>query len=162
MKLLTVISLLLFIAYVGRSVCRFGVPKSLSDTFYLWEKVRRDFGMLFTSFCITLGTLMSIVMYDMMTGKWYQFLGVFAGLGLNFVGIAPHFRTWQKTVHVAGATTSAVASILAISLCGYWYVPAILLALQIIITGKWATRVFWSEMAAFVSTLGVVAYMVFK
>ena len=71
---------------------------------------------------ITFGIYL-IVLLEITTGKWYQFLSFFATSALIFVAFAPDYKQMlEGKVHVAAAMVSAIAALTLIVLMGYWYV----------------------------------------
>jgi hypothetical protein len=99
-------------------------------------------------------------MAELSAGQWYQFLSLFAGGGLLFVGAAPRFKTHEHTVHYAGAGTCALAALMWMCLAGYWYIPIPSVLLAGGLAWHFGRRkiVFWVELALFASmyaTLGI-------
>lgn len=56
--ILVVSAVLLFAAYNGVAIGRFGVPSSLSETFYLYQGVRRGLGYVFTAMMVCMVLLL--------------------------------------------------------------------------------------------------------
>lgn len=148
------ISAFIFAAYIAAIIALFGVPASISDSFYLLERKKEGVGSLFTVWCFITGVSVMAMMFQLSAGSWYQFLGLFAGGGLGFVGSAPHFKLhFERPVHFVAAGTCAVASMIWVILSGYWTVPLvfILSAIAVIKLCKGMAAMFWLEIACFAS-----------
>jgi hypothetical protein len=127
------------------------IPDSISDSFYLFNIEKRGLGYLFTAWCYIIGISVMALMIDASDGQWFQFLSLFAGGGLCFVGTAPLFKGRERTVHFTGAAVCAASSLVWIVLMGYWFIPvafSLLLLFAIIRDGKYT---FWAEAALFLS-----------
>ena len=159
--IITLISFLTFCAYTGAVVAIYGIPASVSETFYLLPRGKR---WLFTAFCWGV-SIVVVPWLDATPGQW-QFLAFLSVAGLCFVGAAAPFKEdFVARVHYAGAGLCAVASQLWIFLAaGLWWVSlACLLAVGGACFCLWqrasrkagrpqfANVVFWIEMWAFVS-----------
>lgn len=100
---------------------------------------------------ITFGIYL-IVLLEITTGKWYQFLSFFATSALIFVAFAPKFKDiLEGKVHVAAAMVSAIAALTLIVLMGYWYVPILPFLASVFIIRKWGNKTYWLEMVCFSS-----------
>jgi hypothetical protein len=128
-----------------------GVPHSFSDGFYILNKKKRGLGYLFTLWCFAVAFSVMPVMFELSDGKWFQFLGLFTGGGLGFVGAAPLFKSHEKTIHYTSAIICAISGFAWISLSGYWYLPAIALIAVVYPAYKDKKWTFWGELALFVS-----------
>jgi hypothetical protein len=153
MSIVLYISFAVFVAYiaaimaVNRSVTGELIPASVSDSFYLLNSKRKGAGYLFTIWCYIIGISVMAMMLDASDGRWFQFLSLFAGGGLCFVGTAPLFKSHERVIHFVSAATCAVASLAWIALMGYWFVPfgwALL-----IFTFARNKYMFWGEIALF-------------
>lgn len=146
------ISLIIFIAYVSTMLLMFGIPASISDTYYLLERKRRGLGWLFTAFCWGVAFTLLPAWLDM-TPDVYQAFPFLAAAGLMFVGAAPQFKLpLTGPVHYGGAAVCCIAAGVWVGLCGAWWtLPAAYAAClaAAAFDHKW---MFWIEIAAFVST----------
>ena len=147
------LSFAIFCLYIAFVVYRYGVPDSISDTYYLLEATKKGFGWVFTVWCWAVIFTMLPAWLDMSTENT-QFLAFLACAGLGFVGTAPQFKEgMSRKVHYTGAGISAVAAILLTALAGGWYWQILLLIPCAYFTYKMPrTWLFWAEMCAFVST----------
>jgi hypothetical protein len=163
--ILTIISLTIFVLYNAISLKKFRVPTSLSNTFYLWNGVRKHLGFVFSAmmFSIALTLLPAWLELGEVISSWSSNLNVVAFLAcgsIGFVGAAPAFRQneMESKVHTTSAIVAAVCSILwCLSVC--WkiaYVP-IVAALGILTAGICTktlkqAKIYWLEMMAFGAT----------
>lgn len=150
--MLVVVSLIVFLVYLAGVYVYFGVPASISDTYYKLEKRKKGAGWLFTAMCWAVAGTLLPAWLDM-TSDVYQFSAFLACAGLLFVGAAPQFKlSLTGPVHFAGAGVCCVFAGLWVILSGaWWMLPAtygVCLALAAL-DHKW---MFWIEIAAFSST----------
>jgi hypothetical protein len=167
---ITLISILIFCAYIGTILAVYGVPASVSETFYLLTKGRR---WLFTAFCW--GVSIIIAPWLDATPESWQFLAFLAVGGLCFVGTAAEFKEdIVAKVHFAGAGVCVVASQLWIFIVtGFWWLSLVCLATaggacfvlwrRASCKAGWpqfANVIFWVEAWAFVSLFAsLILYM---
>ena len=151
---------LLFFAYIGWIVGIEKEPHSISDSFYVLNKKKPGLGYIFTVWTFAMAILLMIQIFDRTDGMWFQFLGLFAGGGLAFVGAAPAFREHERTIHKVSAIACAVGGLGWMILSGWWYVP---LLVAFISTGFVKVRRNWlylGEMVLFVS--GIIVLWITK
>ncbi|MDR2890767.1 MAG: hypothetical protein LBV18_04085 [Alistipes sp.] len=159
--IITLISLLTFCTYMGAILAKYGIPASVSETFYLLPKGKR---WLFTAFCWAVSIVIAPWL-DATPENW-QFLAFLSVAGLCFVGTAAQFKDdFVARVHYAGAGLCAVASQLWIFIVtGLWWLSLVCLltaGTACFVLWRRASRkagrpqfanvVFWAEMWAFVS-----------
>jgi hypothetical protein len=164
-------SLAVFIAYVVAVVRRFGVPTSISESYYLWP---RGLGQwMFNGFCLLTALPLMVFWIEISSDVW-RFLVFFACAPLGFVGAAGAFKEINLTgrVHFGAAGVSALASQAWIAINGWWWIASlVLLAGAMVMTyrrwGRDATGVvrsawlFWVEGAAFLSVyIAVLAHYI--
>ena len=143
MLTLLITSFIILLSYILYA----GVAESLSATYY---NVKKPY--LFQLALGLTGFLMMIYLLDVTVGKWYQFLSFFATSALIFVAFAPDYKQLlEGKVHVAAAMTSAISSLLLISLMGFWYVPFLPFLASVFIIRKWGNKTYWLEMVCFAS-----------
>ncbi len=112
--ILSLIALALFILYVGTAIANFGIPKSISNTYYLYEEKAKGLGYLFTAFLWIEAFLIVSVMIDMGDGSPWQFVGFLCPAGLAFCGTAvlsEDKHTLEGHVHYFGAYLGAIAGV---------------------------------------------------
>ena len=154
-----IISFVIFALYIIELIIVYGVPYSFSDGFYILNEKKFGLGYLFTIWCFIIAFSVMPIMFHLSEDKWFQFLGLFAGGGLCFVGAAPLFKSHEKTIHETSAIITAIAGIIWIVLSGYWYVPVIAFITVLYlayIDKKW---MFWGELALFISMYAALFIM---
>ncbi len=116
--ILSLFAFAIFVVYNAIVVKIFGMPSSLSDTYYLIESKKKHFGYFFTAmmwmmaFCLLPGW---IGISDAMPG-WehnFTFLAFLAAACIAFVGSAPAFRgiELENRVHMWSAKLCAIFAI---------------------------------------------------
>lgn len=158
MEITLLISALILISYVAGIIFKFGVPDSLSESYYILEKAypNKSTKWLFTLLCYTVMFTVLIPWLNISNPN-LQFLSFLSASGLGFVGTAPLFKSHQHTIHVAGAALCGLFSQAWLVASGYWYLPLIALGTMAIpYSIQKKNKVFYAEMAAFLSTyLGI-------
>lgn len=98
--------------YCTASIIKFGVPKSISDTHYLWQGEAEALGHLFTLVLwVVAFTLLPVMLEHSTEGnQWLAFISCGA---LAFVGAASEFKeALTHNVHYGAAYVWAVASVI--------------------------------------------------
>lgn len=117
--LLALLALFVFMTYNAVSIQIFGMPTSLSDTFYLYQSKKKGLGYVFSAMMYVMAGLLMpawIGISDAMPG-WehnFTFLSFFAAAMIMFVGTAPAFRNvgLENRVHMICAKACAIFAIL--------------------------------------------------
>ena len=161
MKLVTIsiiIATVIFVAYNAVAIVLFGIPESLSNTYYLWKE-KNGKGWLFCLMMYLVVALMMPAWISLSEGSNFQFLAFLAPASIMFVGTAPRFKNGdlENRVHTYSAYIAAACSLLWVALVTpYWWVMLIWLgfiALASIFTSSYKTcLVYWLEMVAFGAT----------
>ena len=160
--LLSIISFLLLGGFLFLSAMKFGIPTMVSDVYYQLQdytgsevidnKLKRNYGWVFTAIMVVSSILMLIPMLD--SGKGIQFLAFLGCAGLMFVGFVPRYLdSAEHIIHKSAATTSSIG-------CVGWcasvnLIPTLLLAIAVLIIyfhpAKKPNSVgyYWAEIAAF-------------
>ena len=160
--LLSIISFLLLGGFLFLAAMRFGVPTMVSDVYYQLQdytgsevidnKLKRNYGWVFTAIMVASSILMLIPMLDCGTG--IQCLAFLGCSGLMFVGFVPRYlNNTEHAIHKTAAITAAIG-------CVGWcasvnLIPTILLAIAVLIIyfppAKKPKSVgyYWAEVAAF-------------
>lgn len=160
--LLSIISFLLLGGFLFLAAMRFGVPTMVSDVYYQLQdytgsevvdnKLKRNYGWVFTAIMVASSILMLIPMLD--SGSGIQCLAFLGCAGLMFVGFVPRYLdSAEHIIHKSAAITSAIG-------CVGWcasvnLIPTILLAIAVLIIyfppAKKPKTVgyYWAEIAAF-------------
>lgn len=167
--ILILTSLVIFISYNIGALCVFGVPSSLSNTYYLYENKKRGLGWLFPAMMWSMGFTLLPAWLELgeIISPWSTYLNVlafFTCAAIAFVGAAPAFRSCvlESKVHTTAAMAAAVCAVTwCLVVC--WqimYVP-LLTAGGVAVIG-WLTKswkkasVYWLEMMAFGATFVTV------
>jgi hypothetical protein len=158
---LTTISIIaataIYIAYNAVSLAIFGVPESLSNTYYLWKE-KNGKGWLFCLMMYLVVALMMPAWITISEGSNFQFLAFLAPASLMFVGTAPRFKDFslENKVHTYSAYLAAACSLLWVGLVTpYWWVILIWLGLisgVLAITKTYSCLIYWLETIAFGAT----------
>lgn len=160
--LLSIISFLLLGGFLFLAAMRFGIPTMVSDVYYQLQdytgsevidnKLKRNYGWVFTAIMVASSILMLIPMLD--CGMGIQCLAFLGCAGLIFVGFVPcYLDSAEHIIHKSAAITSAIG-------CVGWcasvnLIPTILLAIAVLIIyfplAKKPKTVgyYWAEIAAF-------------
>lgn len=148
---LVIISFIIFAAYLAVVIKMFGLPASISETYYLLENRRKGTGWLFTAMCWgVVGTLLPAWLD--MTPDSYQFTAFLAAAGLLFVGAAPQFKlSLTGWVHYVSAALCCASAILWCIFAGYWFVPLATFLAGEGLALRYGKSMFWIEIAAFVA-----------
>lgn len=159
---LTTISIIvataIYVAYNAISLALFGIPSSLSMTYYL-HKERGNKGWLFPLMMYAVVALMMPAWITMSEGSDFQFLAFLAPASIAFVGTAPAFLSdkMEGWVHSISAIIAAVCSLLwVILVTPYWWMILVFLgiiALASVLTSSYKScLVYWLEQVAFGAT----------
>lgn len=110
--ILVLISFAVFLIY-NISICvSYGVPKSLSESFYLLNSTKKHLGYLFTAFIYIICFALVPAWLDLsaIINPNFMFLAFLTVASLLFVGAAPAFRNFplESKVHSVAAVCSAV------------------------------------------------------
>lgn len=164
-----ILSMFFFIAYMGIIIRVFGIPVSLSETYYILKEAKNTIvSSLFTLFCLAV-SLTLIYPWIELTGVFYPeitFLPFLACGGFAFVGVASAFKeTMTRTVHYCGAGLCAGCSLTWSFLMGQWISQTICFGIFIVLMLFRSQRknyLFWVEMVAFISTFINIGICLFK
>jgi hypothetical protein len=167
--ILVLISLFLFAVYNAVSLKQFGIPKSLSETFYLWNSKKSGLGYIFTGMMFSMAFTLVPAWLELgeVISSWSTYLNplvFFACAAIAFVGAAPAFRSCplESKVHTTAAMTAAVCAVTwcLVTCWQIMYVP--LLTAGVVAVIGWLTKswkkasVYWLEMMAFGATFVTV------
>ena len=153
------IALVIYIVYNIVSLKMFGVPNSLSETFYLFKEKKEWMKYLFPIMMVSLVVFLMPAWLEISVGSPFQFLSFLAAAGIMFTGAAPAFlsSSMEKTVHTTGAICAAIFALLWVILVSklWWTIPLWLVTLGLTM---WVTKtikssyIYWLETIAFMST----------
>lgn len=153
-----IIATTIFVAYNAVSLANFGIPESLSMTYYLWKE-KCNKGWLFCLMMYAVVALMMPAWITLSEGSTYQFLSFLAPTAIAFVGAAPMFRDdeLESKVHTGAAVVAAICSLAwVILVTPYWWIilvwVGIIIALSFFTKSIKTAYTYWLEMVAFGST----------
>lgn len=153
-----IVATFIYVVYNAIAIAIFGVPESLSNTYYLWRE-KNGKGWLFCLMMYLVVALMMPAWISLSEGSNFQFLAFLAPASIMFVGLAPKFKDGdlENKVHIYSAIIAAACSLLWVALVTpYWWVMLIWLgfiALTSVLTSSYKTAyVYWLEQVAFGST----------
>lgn len=161
-------AILLFVIYNIVTLMLFGVPKSLSMTFYLFKELKECLKALFPVTIVLMCILLIPCWLEISDGSPWQFTAFLSAGALLFVGFAPAFKSseLEHNVHNYSAYVGAFFALLwIIMVTPFWYIILIVLGIISIIaiwTKTWKTSlIYWLEMIAFISTfISITCYYV--
>lgn len=165
---MTILAFAIYLSYNMVSIHLFGVPRSLSETYYLYGSRKNWMKMLFPIMMVSMAGLLMPAWIDISEGSPFQFLAFLAPAGSIFTGMAPAFKSSELEfkVHSRSAIFAAICSLLWIILVAkLWYVILIWLVgivLAAIFTKTLKEcKVYWLETVAFMSTfLSIIIYYI--
>ena len=157
MTTLIIISFVIFLAYLIATYAWFGIPYSISDTYYKLEARKPGAGWLFSAMCVSVGGLLMPALLDM-TADHYQFSVFLACAGLIFVGAAPQFKlSLTNVVHYGSAAVCCVFSQVWVILSGCWWVSLLSFTICLLLANRDRKWMFWIEIAAIGATYLTIA-----
>jgi len=168
--ILACVAILIFVIYNVFVLSYFGVPSSLSASFYLWNGIKSKLGYIFTimMFSVSFCLMPAWLEITEVISSWSHYLTVLPFLGaasIAFVGSAPAFRdcTLENKVHMVAAACAAVFSLLWCAVVCYqvaWYIIPSSLVLVWCVGLATKTHktgaTYWWEMVAFVATFATI------
>ena len=142
-----------FLAYVGYIWAKYGVQKSISESYYVLPKKRNWLFVAFTWL---------FAFPAMILGN--SLLMTLAGAGIVFVGAAAAMHTFPtRAWHLTGAIGGMILACLAmIFQFGMWYlVPAIAVAILLAFLVDKKHLMWWTEVAIFVGISIALGFSIF-
>lgn len=153
-----IIATIIYVAYNAISLANFGVPHSLSMTYYLWKEKSKK-GYVFSLMMYAVVAFMMPAWITMSEGSDFQFLAFLAPASIAFVGTAPRFLDddLENKVHSIAALIAAACSLAwVILVTPLWYLILVWFgyaAMASILTSTHKTSiVYWLETIAFGAT----------
>lgn len=159
---LTTISIIvatcIYVAYNAICLALFGIPESLSNTYYLWKE-KSNKGWLFPLMMYAVVAFMMPAWITLSEGSDFQFLAFLAPAAIAFVGTAPAFKSddLENVVHTTAAIVAAICSLAWVAvITPYGWMILVwfgFIALAAILTSSYKTcLVYWLEQVAFGAT----------
>lgn len=159
-------AIFMYIIYLVITLMLFGVPKSLSSTYYLFKDRINNLKYLFPSMIIMMVVFMTPCWLELSKDATFQFTAFLSIVGLLFVGATPAFRDSEMNskIHDVAAYMCVLFAILWIVLVTpYWYIlliVCIIVGALAYVTKTWKTsHIFWLENAVLFSTfISMITY----
>lgn len=152
-------AIFLYLIYNVVALSLFGVPHSLSMTYYLFKERSNTLRYLFPSMMICMAMFLAPCWLELSKNSDFQFTAFLSIAGMIFVGGSPSFMSskLESKIHDISAYLASSAAIAWIVLVTpYWYVIPIIFSLFAIIAIATKTAqncyIFWLENVAIVST----------
>lgn len=159
----------LFVIYNIVMICLFGMPASLSNTFYYLNNHWPSSGIVFTLMMevVSCSLIYPWIIISNVVSPWSHYLSFLAFLTcacLMFVGVAPNFRTEKgiENVHMWCAKLAAVFALLWVTVVCWKIMYVIPIWLGICWLIAWLTKTmksgrdWWWEMCAFLPTFTAI------
>lgn len=158
----------IYFIYNAVALSLFGVPKSLSMTFYLFKEKKNWTCIFFPIMMLTMAGALLPAWLEISVGSDLQFTAFLAAAGIIFTGSAPAFKSssLENSVHMTSAVVAAIFALLWVALvANLWYVILVwLIAITVIAfltKSVKSSYIYWLETVAFLSTFtAVFAYFV--
>ena len=159
---------IIYFVYNAVALSLFGVPKSLSMTFYLFKEKKNWTCIFFPIMMLTMAGALLPAWLEISEGSDLQFMAFLAAAGIIFTGSAPAFKSssLENSVHMTSAVVAAIFALLWVALvANLWYVILVwLIAITVIAfltKSVKSSYIYWLETVAFLSTFtAVFAYFV--
>lgn len=159
----TIIAAIIYLLYNAIAVRLFGVPSSLSDTFYLYKAKKDWLRIVFPLMMLAMACLLMPSWLTISEGSPWQFTSFLAAASIIFVGSAPGFKDDDMTnkVHSISAILAAIMSIAWICLvANMWYMVIAWLIIVLLLAYASKTfrksTVYWFETVAFMATFSSI------
>lgn len=146
MKSLFYIAIIEIVTYLVVTIAKFGIPKSISDTYYLWKKKSK---FLFT-FIMWLTGLPLLFYWVDIAPNAVKFLPFLSVSGMCFVGAACAFKeTLTNKVHYISAGIWAGTALLYFIITNSFIpiVIGVVFAFIGFFINKYKNQTFWAEIA---------------
>ncbi len=156
MMIFLFLAIFLFVGYNVFAVSKFGVPNSLSATYYHLQQ-RYSCGLVFSAMLALVSIISMVVALEVTAGKWYQFLAFLTTIGTVFVAFSPRFKALEHTrVHSVSAVLSIASALLLMAFMGYFrlaLIPLMAFGIHTVIRKPIfrEKRVYITEIAVFLS-----------
>ena len=158
----------IYLVYNGVALKMFGVPKSLSMTYYLFEEKKKKLGIVFPIMMLSMAFLLLPAWLEISALSNLQFTAFLAAGGIMFTGAAPAFKSssLEKKVHTGSAVVAAIfATLWVIFVAKMWYL--ILIWILSLALHAYTTKtvkssyIYWFETVAFMSTfMSIILFLI--
>ena len=148
------------------ALCMFGIPHSLSRTFYSFQEKKTWYKVFFPSMMISVAFLLVFSWLHITNGNDLQFLAFLSSIGLMFTGAAPSFMRskLENNVHTGSAIFSVICALLwVIFAAKLFYVLIICFMIILLIALVTNTLIkawtYWLETASIITTfISIILY----
>lgn len=165
----TIIAFVIYLVYNIFVIKKFGIPKSLSMTHYLWKGITDKLFFVFPLMMFLIAGMLMPSWIEISTGNTFQFLSFLSAATIIFVGASPSFKSsdLENSVHDWSAYLGTAFAILWIILVPHlWYIIVIVFVLHLVIaicTNTIKTSyIYWLESVTFISTFISIIFYYFK
>lgn len=150
----------IYLIYNVMALRFFGVPKSLSMTYYLYKENKKDWmGIFFPIMMLSVVAFLTPAWLEISEGSNLQFTAFLAAGGIMFTGAAPAFKSsdLENKVHTGSAAFAALFAMIWVAFVAkMWFVIVIwffILMISAIVTKSVKkSYIYWLETVAFLST----------
>ena len=150
MSTLLVASILVMMIYLSYIVERYGIPNSISDTYYLLGGKPK--GLVFQGVLALTAFLMLPVLLSR-SSESTEFLAFLACAGLLFVAAAPLFKdASERIIHFVSAFVCCGCLILWQIFNSLWIIPLLCIGMAVYPATKDKKYLWWLEIATVMST----------
>lgn len=160
---LVLLAFAFYLYYNFAALSLFGVPPSLSQTYYLFKERKNWQGILFPIMMIGMAFLLLPAWLEISAASPLMFMAFFAAGGIMFTGAAPSFNSSQleKNVHTYSALFAATFALLwIIFVAKLWWLILVstlfVLAIALLTGTLKSGIVYWLETIAFMSTFTAI------
>ncbi|GMO69345.1 MAG: hypothetical protein Nk1A_8400 [Endomicrobiia bacterium] len=151
------IALLLFIilvyySYLSMIYVLFGIPVSISQTFYLLQAKYEGTGFIFTWWLLFLALLVEILVLALNISLISNIIMTIATICLTITAFTPFYHSpEEKDIHPIAAAIAIVFSIIWTVLLGYWLIPLLVICGTAFMARNSKSMTFYIENSAFIS-----------
>lgn len=164
--ILVITSFVIYALYNAVALKVFGVPKSLSMTYYLFYEKKKWMRLFFPLMMFVISALLLPSWLEISNGTNLQFMSFLTAGGIMFTGAAPAFKSsdLEEKVHTYSAAFAALFALLWVAFAAnLWYfiiVWFIFCAFCSVWTNTYKkSYIYWLETVAFMSTYSsIIAY----
>ena len=157
------IAFVLYLSYNFAALSLFGIPKSLSQTYYEFKDHKSWMRFLFPIMMLGMGMLLAPAWLEISKGSNFMFTAFIAVVGIMFTGSAPAFDSGklENNIHTESAIIASIFAILWVILVSklWWLliVWAVVFSFIAFVTESWKTSIlYWLESITFMSTFTAI------
>ena len=154
---------ILYIVFNIATIILFGIPKSLSETFYLFKNKKEWMKIFFPLMLLSIGCCLLPYWLNLTNNTNFQFLPFLSLLCILLTSFSPSFRSnfLEKKVHSISATCSAIFAMLWIIIAtNLWWLMIIWFFIFLVLAYLTKTlkksKIYWLENIAILSICTVL------